>query len=161
MLSGAFPTLKSLEFSVGSPPANSESLNWEIISRRPVRSGDKPVRCAEKSGYLRMEKTRTMPSMVTLTTRSPSSEEPPLISCTPMFTVVCWPKRTIFVPARQSQHTRALSAPAETRFFEDKATGYRVSCQWKDSIQRHTPARMPFRCPASCCRGQNVTEEKR
>jgi hypothetical protein len=46
------------------------------------------------------------------------------MSCTPMFTVVCWPKRTIFVPARQSQHTSALSAPAETRFLEDNATKY-------------------------------------
>lgn len=48
------------------------------------------------------------------------------MSCTPMFTVVCWPKRTILVPDRQSQHTRALSAPAETRFFEDKATRYQA-----------------------------------
>lgn len=88
-----------------------------------------------------------MPSMVTLTTRSPSSplRDPaePMI-CTPMLTVVCCPNRTIFVPARQSQQTKALSAPAETRFFEESAT-----------------ARMPLRWPASCCRGVKVSEEKR
>ncbi len=93
-----------------------------------------------------IENTRTMPSMVTLTTRSPSSALPPSpgMSWTPMFTVVCWPNRTIFVPARQSQHTRALSAPADTRFFDESAT-----------------ARIPFRWPASCCKGVKVTDEKR
>ena len=52
-----------------------------------------------------------------------------------MFTVVCWPKRTIFVPARQSQHTSALSAPAETRFFEDNATEYQA-CQIMGKVQK-------------------------
>ncbi len=88
-----------------------------------------------------------MPSMVTLTTRSPSSSprDPaePMI-CTPILTVVCCPKRTIFEPARQSQQTKALSAPAETRFFDERAT-----------------ARIPLRWPASCCRGVKVSEEKR
>ena len=91
-----------------------------------------------------MENTLTIPSIVTLTTRSPSSGDPPLINCTPILTVVCWPNRTIFVPARQSQHTRALSAPAETKFLEDRAT-----------------ARIPFKCPANCWRGLKVTDEKR
>lgn len=91
-----------------------------------------------------MENTRTIPSMVTLTTRSPSSSRLLPMICTPMFTVVCCPNRTILVPARQSQHTSALSAPAETRFFDDSAT-----------------ARMPFRWPASCWSGVKVREEKR
>lgn len=84
-----------------------------------------------------------------------------------MLIVVCCPNRTIFVPARQSQQTSALSAPerqtcqqaglprytvgqcrpalpAETRFFELRAT-----------------ALIPFRCPASCCSGVYVKDEKR
>src|ERR1700733_13623886 len=61
-----------------------------------------------------------------------------------MLIVGCCPKRTILVPARQSQHTSALSAPADTRFLEESAT-----------------ARIPLRCPASCWRGVKVTDEKR
>lgn len=91
-----------------------------------------------------MENTRTIPSIVTLTTRSPSSSRLLPMICTPMFTVVCCPKRTILVPARQSQHTSALSAPAETRFLDDSAT-----------------ARIPFKWPASCWSGVKVSEEKR
>ena len=90
-----------------------------------------------------MENTLTIPSMVTLTTLSPDSLSPAM-SCTPMLIVVCCPKRTIFWPDRQSQHTRALSAPADTRFLDESAT-----------------ARMPLRCPASCCRGLKVTDEYR
>lgn len=95
-----------------------------------------------------MEKTLTIPSIVTLTTLSPSSPPPPppspAIIWTPILIVVCCPNLTILVPARQSQQTNALSAPAETRFLEDSAT-----------------ARMPLRCPASCWSGVNVKEEYR
>jgi hypothetical protein len=80
-----------------------------------------------------------------------------------MHMLVCCPKRTILVPFRQSQHTyvdtldkrpglyhprygltRALSAPADTRYLVDSAT-----------------ARIPYRCPLSCWSGAYVTEEKR
>jgi len=91
-----------------------------------------------------IENTLTIPSMVTPTTRSPSPPSPLRTSCTPIFTVVCCPNLTILLPALQFQHTRALSAPAETRCFEERAT-----------------ARIPLRCPASCCSGANVTEENR
>lgn len=74
---------------------------------------------------LLMENTLTIPSIVTLTTLSPSSPPAPppaLINCTPIFTVVCCPNLTIFVPDLQSQQTSALSAPADTKFLEDSAT---------------------------------------
>lgn len=142
MLSGALPTCSNLALSTGSPAPSSESLNWDIISRRSTTS------CHEQNVKRRtdvtqlIENTRTMPSIVTLITRSPSSCVAPRMICTPMLTVVCWPNRTIFVPARQSQQTRALSAPADTKFLDDSAT-----------------ARIPFKCPASCCSGVNVSEE--
>ena len=123
MLSGAFPTLKSLELRIGFPPPSSESLNWEIISLFAINNNLLQLLFSQlpNRNYIPIEKTRTIPSIVTLTTRSPVSASPEII-CTPMLTVVCWPKRTILVPERQSQHTSALSAPAETRLREDNAT---------------------------------------
>lgn len=146
ILFGAVPTLCSLVFKTGSLPPNSESLNWEIISLRSgIYRSAVFINGAPKKKTQLIENTRTIPSIVTLTTLSPSSVAPedPTI-CTPILTVVCCPNRTIFVPDRQSQQTRALSAPALTRLREERAT-----------------ARIPFKCPASCCRGVKVTEENK
>ncbi len=143
MLLGAVPTLYNFAFSVGFSPPRSANLNWDIISFRTGYQQLVPVLDGFESDVL-MLNTRTTPSIVTLTTRSPSLAEEPAMIWTPMLTVVCCPNRTIFVPARQSQQTSALSAPADTRFFELNAT-----------------ARIPFKCPASCCKGVYVKEEKR
>lgn len=112
MLLGAAPTLCSFALSKGSVPPRSDNLNCDIISLRSEkffsRQRDKRHRY-----NARILNTRTTPSMVTLTTLSPSLLVEPAMIWTPILIVVCCPKRTIFVPARQSQQTSALSAPLQ------------------------------------------------
>jgi hypothetical protein len=111
-------------------------LNLEIISLLFMHQVSIHSSQREQSETLTNRKSLTTPSIIIPTILSPSISNPPFTICTQILIVVCCPNLTIFVPARQFQHTSALSAPALTRFSEDKATA-QVACELLEEGECH------------------------
>jgi hypothetical protein len=141
--------LNSFEDNVGSPAPKSDSLNCDTISRLSMKE-DAVGHDANREGtnVTHRWKTRVRHRQSShsqrahqhplhqpesahrcLTIISVSTSSAPSHKINHVLRFVCCPHLTIFVPVRHAQHTSALSAPAETRCFDESAT-----------------ARIPYKC---------------